>query len=67
MSDIVWSINIMLALLLVGVGVTIYWIFTYDEKNPNPITVVEHTSASMADSGRDDTEYKGTRSTEDKN
>ena len=50
----------MIAILLVGVCVTIYWIFTYDEKNPNPITVVEHTSASMADSGRDDTEYKGT-------
>ena len=67
MSEIVHSVNIMIAILLVGVGVTIYWIFTYDEKNPNPVTVVEHTSASMADSRRDDTEYKGTRSTEDKN
>jgi hypothetical protein len=27
----------MLALLLVGVGVTIYWIFKYDDWNPNPI------------------------------
>ena len=38
MSDVVWSINIMLALLLVGVGVSIYWIFKYDDWNPNPIT-----------------------------
>ena len=35
MSEVVWSVNIMLALLLVGVGVTIYWIFMYDEWNPN--------------------------------
>ena len=27
----------MLALLLVGVGATIYWIFKYDDWNPNPI------------------------------
>ena len=38
MSDVVWSINIMLALLLVGVGVSIYWIFKYDEWYPNDIT-----------------------------
>ena len=30
-SDVVWSINIMLAILLVGVCITIYWIFKYDE------------------------------------
>ena len=35
MSDVVWSINIMLALLLVSVCVTIYWIFKYDEWYPN--------------------------------
>ena len=35
MSDIVWSINIMVALLLVLVSVTIYWIFKYDEWYPN--------------------------------
>ena len=35
-SDVVWSINIMLALLLVAVGVSIYWIFKYDDWNPNP-------------------------------
>ena len=35
MDEVVWSINIMLALLLVGVCVTIYWIFKYDEWYPN--------------------------------
>ena len=35
MSDVVWSINIMLALLLVGVGVSIYYIFMYDTWYPN--------------------------------
>jgi hypothetical protein len=46
MSDVVWSINIMLALLLVGVGVIIYWIFKYDDWNPNPIITSEHESDS---------------------
>ena len=36
-SDVVWSINIMVALLLVLVSVSIYWIFKYDDWNPNPI------------------------------
>ena len=35
MSEVVWSINIMLAILLVLVCVTIYWIFKYDEWYPN--------------------------------
>ena len=34
-SDVVWSINIMLIILLVGVSITIYWIFKYDEWYPN--------------------------------
>ena len=37
MSEVVHSVNIMLAVLLVGVCVTIYWIFKYDDWNPNPI------------------------------
>ena len=44
-SDVVWSINIMLALLLVAVGVSIYLIFKYDDWYPNPINdkhVSEH-------------------------
>ena len=36
-SDVVWSINIMVALLLVLVSATIYWIFKYDEWYPNDI------------------------------
>ena len=34
---IVWSINIMCAILLVAVGISIYWIFKYDDWYPNPI------------------------------
>ena len=36
----------MLAILLVGVCVTIYWIFKYDDWNPNPIT---HNHVSESD------------------
>ena len=35
MSEVVHSVNIMIAILLVGVCVTIYWIFKYDELYPN--------------------------------
>ena len=51
-SDVVWSINIMLALLLVGVGVSIYWIFKYDEWYPND-NVHSHISSESehGDSG----------------
>ena len=49
-SDVVWSINIMLALLLVAVGVSIYWIFKYDDWYPNPIND-KHVSES--DDSRD--------------
>ena len=38
MSAVVHSVNIMLAILLVGVCVTIYWIFKYDDWYPNPNT-----------------------------
>ena len=38
MSEVVHSVNIMLAILLVGVCVTIYWIFKYDDWYPNPST-----------------------------
>ena len=37
MSDVVWSINTMCAILLVLVGISIYWIFKYDEWYPNPV------------------------------
>ena len=38
MSEVVWSINIMIAILLVAVGISIYWIFKYDDWYPNPVT-----------------------------
>ena len=37
MSDVVHSVNIMVAILLVGVCVTLYWIFKYEDWNPNPV------------------------------
>ena len=67
MSEVGHSVNIMLAILLVGVCVTIYWLFKYDDWNPNPIIINEHTSASIPDSRGDDSEDKGARSREDKN
>ena len=42
-SEVVQSVNIMLAILLVGVCVTIYWIFKYDDWYPNPL-VHNHVS-----------------------
>ena len=32
MSEVVWSINIMLGILLSAVGYLIYWIMTYDDR-----------------------------------
>jgi len=34
-GEVVWSINIMIAILLIGVGYSIYWIFMYDSWYPN--------------------------------
>ena len=45
MSNVLWSINIMLALLLIGVSVSIYWIFKYDDWYPNSIND-KHVSES---------------------
>ena len=52
MSEVVQSVNIMLAILLVGVCVTIYWIFKYDDWYPNPIND-KHVSESD-DSGHEE-------------
>ena len=35
MSEVVWSINIMIGILLVSVGIAIYYIFMYDTWYPN--------------------------------
>ena len=42
-SDVVWSINIMIAILLIAVGYVIYWVFKYDDWNPNPIANSDHS------------------------
>ena len=54
-SDVVWSINIMVGLLLVLVSASIYWIFKYDEWYPNDI-VHSHISLECEsdDSGREE-------------
>ena len=54
-SDVVWSINIMVGLLLVLVSVSIYWIFKYDEWYPNDY-VHSHISTERGadDSGREE-------------
>ena len=35
MSDVVHSVNLMIAILLVAVGIAIYYIFMYDTWYPN--------------------------------
>ena len=52
MSEVVWSINIMIGILLIAVGYVIYWVFKYDDWNPNPITNSEHSrSVDTGDEG----------------
>ena len=46
-SEVVWSINIMLAILLVSVGIAIYYIFMYDTWYPN-----EQQDIEGSESGR---------------
>ena len=56
-SDVVWSINIIIAILLIAVGIVIFWIFKYDERYPNPIIhhdisiESEHTDTGVQDLG----------------
>ena len=52
MSEVVWSINILIGILLVAVGISIYWIFKYDDWYPNPVTDI-HVPESD-DSGHED-------------
>ena len=51
MSEVVWSINIMLAVLLVGVGVSIYYIFMYDTWYPNDGTKHGDQDSSLGSEG----------------
>ena len=50
MSDVVWSINIMIAILLIAVGYVIYWVFMYDDWNPNPLNT-SNTDSSESTHG----------------
>ena len=43
MNEVVWSINIMIAILLVSVGVAIYYIFMYDTWYPNEQSEDSHS------------------------
>ncbi len=52
MNNVVWSINIMIGILLIAVGYVIYWVFKYDDWNPNPITDI-HVSEPV-DTGHED-------------
>jgi len=61
MSEVVWSINIMIGILLIAVGISIYWIFKYDDWYPNP-SVVGHFSP---ESESIDSTDEGSRGTEE--
>ena len=51
-SDVVWSINIMIGILLIAVGYVIYWVFKYDDWNPNPVVHSDiSTESERMDSG----------------
>ena len=50
MSEVVWSINIMLGILLVAVGIAIYYIFMYDTWYPNE---QRSEDSSLGDAGRE--------------
>ena len=57
MSEVVWSVNIMVGILLVAVGYVIYWVFKYDEWYPNN-NVHSHISneSQCVDSGDENVE-----------
>ena len=50
MSDIVWSVNIMCAILLVAVGIAIYYIFMYDTWYPNEQQDIEGSESESTHS-----------------
>ena len=50
MSEVVHSVNIMIAILLVSVGVVIYYIFMYDTWYPNE---QRSEDSSLADTSRE--------------
>ena len=51
MSEVVHSVNIMIAILLVAVGIVIYYIFMYDTWYPNDGTEHGHQDSSLGSEG----------------
>ena len=51
MSEVVHSVNIMIAILLVGVGITLYYIFKYDEFWPNDGTQSRNEDSNIGSEG----------------
>ena len=49
-SEVVWSINIMLGILLVSVGIAIYYIFMYDTWYPNEQQDIEGSESGSTHS-----------------
>ena len=63
MGDIVWSINIMIAILLVAVAYVIYWIFMYDRWYPNDGAEHGDQDSSLGSESRThDGSHEGTHS-----
>ena len=52
MGEVTHSVNIMIAILLVGVCVTIYWIFKYDDWYPN--SIINNDVSQSDDSGSEE-------------
>ena len=50
MSEVVHSVNIMIAILLVAVGVAIYYIFMYDTWYPNEQEDIEGSESGCTHS-----------------
>ena len=62
-SEVVHSVNIMIAILLVAVGISIYYIFMYDTWYPNDGTPHGNQDSSLgSESGTHDGSYEGTHS-----
>ena len=63
MHDVVHSVNIMIAILLVAVSLTIYYIFMYDTWYPNDGTKHGDQDSSLgSEGGAHDDPYEGAHS-----
>ncbi len=63
MSQVVHSVNIMIAILLVAVGVALYYIFMYDTWYPNDGTKHgDQVSSLGSEGGSHDGPYEGANS-----